>query len=292
MNASLLALVAGTAVGAVLHGPWVLAGAATGFGAAWLGHRWGLPLSACVAAAAVPPLLAAGPGALVAAVLTVAVVLADHTGRSEVLAGAALGALLPGPVGVVVPAAAAGLLVASAKDRATMAVATVPAVAAVVAAPSEVPFVLAACLVVAAVARWVAAHPANATMARRTAQAGIALLPTPAAVGFLFSAVAGEFEHVWAWLPATGGAIAAGGVLSLAHLGLAMLLRTDAPQRPVVLGLGWLFFAVFLGLSAQAGPRAALGLAPALLGLLAVPMAIGAATVIPRASRLVRTVRN
>lgn len=276
MNRWTLALGAATTVGFLLHGPWALAGAVAGLSGAWLGQRLDLPPAALAAAAALPPLVAAGPAAGIVAAVLALVAVSEHAGRVEVLAGAVLGAVLPAPLGVAVPAAAAGLLLAKGRGTTWM-FAGVPALASVVASPSQVPITTLACLGAGVVARWVGSHPANATMARRTVQLGIVLLPTPALLGFAFSSIAGEFEPVLGWLGVVALTVAAGFALLVAHLGLALVLRTDSGLRAALLALVWLFPAILLGFSAQDGPRAAMAHGLALLGLTALPVGIGLA---------------
>lgn len=276
MNAWLALPAAAAAAGLALHGPWALAGVAAGAAFGWMARRRGLGWPHAALAAALPPLAAVGPAAAAMAFLAGLLALRDARPHPAVLLLGALGVLLPLPAGVIVPAAAGALHFASAPRRLAPAGLLVALAGAVLAPLAGVAAALAASAVALA-ARWAVAHPANATVARRLSAVGVAALPVPALVGLGLAALGRGPEPVWSVLALAAASAGAGVVLAIAHVGMAPLLRASDADDGLWLAAVWLVPSLGMASFLLGGFRIAAESGLALLGLLAVPMAMGAA---------------
>ncbi|MCA1812830.1 MAG: hypothetical protein LC624_02630 [Halobacteriales archaeon] len=270
----LLALVpaAAMALGVLLFGAWGAVGAAAGALAALVAWQAGAGRRAALLAAVLPPLVATGPSIVAPLALLGLTAVWQRTGRVEVFALAALGALWPAPGGALVAAlGGAALLALGSGTRALLGLPV--AGASWLALRQGAPLLAAAFIAVGLVARGIAAHPANLTMARRIAGLGLLAAPAPAIAALVVQA-SGAGLDLAASLATAGEAVLLGIALLLAHLGAAVLLRAGDRQRALGLVSAWALPAAAVGAWATPGSESVFGALP---GVAAAAVVVGLA---------------
>lgn len=271
------------ALGVLLHGPWALLGSAAGAWAAWWLHRRGAGQAASAFAASLPPLLW-GDAAGIAAAL--GLVLAVESHRRWWVGAAGVGALVlavvavPAPWAPLLPAlGGAFVLVAGPRPLALLGVPLGLTAGLMGAAWAAVAVGL---LGAAALARWLASHPANLSVARSLAQWGLALAPLPAAAGLVLHALQLLPEPVSVVLIGATAAAGGGAVFLLAHLGLAVFVRTTDVSAGIWMVCAWAPLAAAAGLVLALSPGGAAAAAFSLAALSAIPAAVGLRWLLPR----------
>lgn len=273
-----LALAPPLAVAAAIFpfsGLWALVGLVAGLLAALLARLWGLPPAGVVVGGALGAASGVGPPVVATAFVLALLVAWRRAGDDRVLLAGILALALPAPASVVAPAVAGALLVAVAARPHALAGAAIAA-ATWLRDLDDVPLAALALVGAALVARSLASHPANLSTARLLLRAGAAAAPVPALVGFLLAAVGASDRGAADVFPEVAVVVVMGGALLLAQVGAAAttLARDARPAAHLV--LAWALPAAALGLVAQVGAREAAAAGAALVGIAALPAAVGA----------------